>query len=256
MAGVVQNCAEPNRLFVALLVLHHCSHIRKQQLSGTPAAWGPRYPFSQGYLTAHTGFSPYFYFYIFYVSNVLLFLCGPEGSSFSLTCTLCWMFLKQFLTSLWSVLLHVPLVPHKSTILEHQPLDLIVIHGIQLSFCFCLDKYPAHTHTRYWHQVGRFCNRKDRQTSPREYGLAAHQFSVFCRARLTSRSSKWYFILCVPTIRKKPCLEGTLSSPKSSQAAAQLPMEWGITIPGGVPELWGCGTEGRGQWAMGWAWGS
>ena len=23
----------------------------------------------------------------------------------------------------------------------------------------------------------------------------------------------------------------------------------GVTIPGGVPEPWGCGTEGRGQWA-------
>ena len=23
----------------------------------------------------------------------------------------------------------------------------------------------------------------------------------------------------------------------------------GVTIPGGVPKLWGCGTEGRGQWA-------
>ena len=23
----------------------------------------------------------------------------------------------------------------------------------------------------------------------------------------------------------------------------------GVTIPGGVPEQWGCGTEGRGQWA-------
>ena len=28
-------------------------------------------------------------------------------------------------------------------------------------------------------------------------------------------------------------------------------MEWGVTIPGGVPEPWGCGTEGRGQWAWG-----
>ena len=23
----------------------------------------------------------------------------------------------------------------------------------------------------------------------------------------------------------------------------------GVTVPGGVPEPWGCGTEGRGQWA-------
>ena len=27
---------------------------------------------------------------------------------------------------------------------------------------------------------------------------------------------------------------GTISSPKSSQAVAQLPMEWGVTIPEGV----------------------
>jgi len=27
----------------------------------------------------------------------------------------------------------------------------------------------------------------------------------------------------------------------------------GVTIPGGVPEPWGCGTEGRGQWAW-WGW--
>ena len=37
--------------------------------------------------------------------------------------------------------------------------------------------------------------------------------------------------------------------PKSSQAVAQLPRSGGVTIPGGVPEPWGCGTEGRGQWA-------
>lgn len=23
----------------------------------------------------------------------------------------------------------------------------------------------------------------------------------------------------------------------------------GVPIPGGIPELWGCGSEGRGQWA-------
>ena len=32
--------------------------------------------------------------------------------------------------------------------------------------------------------------------------------------------------------------------------------EWGVTIPGGVPEPWGCGTEGCGQWAWGGGWGS
>ena len=46
-------------------------------------------------------------------------------------------------------------------------------------------------------------------------------------------------------------LLGTIPSPKSSQAVAQLHREWGVTIPGGVPEPWGCGTEGRGQWAWG-----
>jgi len=25
----------------------------------------------------------------------------------------------------------------------------------------------------------------------------------------------------------------------------------GVTIPGGAPELWGCGTEGWGRWARG-----
>ena len=46
-------------------------------------------------------------------------------------------------------------------------------------------------------------------------------------------------------------LLGTIPSAKSSQAVAQLHREWGVTIPGGVPEPWGCGTEGRGQWAWG-----
>ena len=27
------------------------------------------------------------------------------------------------------------------------------------------------------------------------------------------------------------------------------PGSGGVTVPGGVPELWGCGTEGRWQWA-------
>ena len=27
----------------------------------------------------------------------------------------------------------------------------------------------------------------------------------------------------------------------------------GVTIPGGVQELWRCGTEARGQWAW-WGW--
>ena len=32
---------------------------------------------------------------------------------------------------------------------------------------------------------------------------------------------------------------------------AQLHRGWGGTISGGVPEPWGCGAEGRGQWAQG-----
>ena len=31
------------------------------------------------------------------------------------------------------------------------------------------------------------------------------------------------------------------------------PGRGGVTIPGGVPELWVCGTEGHGQWAW-WGW--
>ena len=36
------------------------------------------------------------------------------------------------------------------------------------------------------------------------------------------------------------------------------PWSGGVTIPGGVPEPWKCGTEGCGQWAwgVGWGWGS
>ena len=43
---------------------------------------------------------------------------------------------------------------------------------------------------------------------------------------------------------------GKYSSPKEqccSGTAAQG--GGGVTIPGGVPQLWGCGTEGCGQWA-------
>ena len=44
-------------------------------------------------------------------------------------------------------------------------------------------------------------------------------------------------------IRKKIILQ------KSGAAVAQLPMEVvGSPFHGGVPELWGCGTEGCGQW--------
>ena len=38
---------------------------------------------------------------------------------------------------------------------------------------------------------------------------------------------------------------GSVMSPKSGAAVAQG--GGGVPIPGGVPELWGCGTEGRGQ---------
>lgn len=36
---------------------------------------------------------------------------------------------------------------------------------------------------------------------------------------------------------------------KSGAAVAQLPREWGVIVPGGVQEPWGCGTEGHAQWA-------
>ena len=37
---------------------------------------------------------------------------------------------------------------------------------------------------------------------------------------------------------------------KSGEALAQAAQGGGgVTIPEGVPEPWGCGTEGRGQWA-------
>jgi len=44
--------------------------------------------------------------------------------------------------------------------------------------------------------------------------------------------------------------ECTISSLKEQCCTAQLPEEWGIPIPGGVPEPWGCDTEERGQWAL------
>ena len=31
------------------------------------------------------------------------------------------------------------------------------------------------------------------------------------------------------------------------------PGSGGVTVPGGVQELWRCGTEGRGQWVW-WGW--
>ena len=41
---------------------------------------------------------------------------------------------------------------------------------------------------------------------------------------------------------------------KSGDAVAQSAQGGeGVAIPGGVPEMWRCGTEGRGQWAR-WGW--
>lgn len=45
---------------------------------------------------------------------------------------------------------------------------------------------------------------------------------------------------------------GTMSSPKEWCCTAQLHREWTVTIPWDAPQLWGCGTEGCGQWAQ-WA---
>ena len=39
---------------------------------------------------------------------------------------------------------------------------------------------------------------------------------------------------------------GKISSHKEQLAQAQLPRNAGVTVPGGVPEPWRCGTEGRG----------
>jgi len=41
---------------------------------------------------------------------------------------------------------------------------------------------------------------------------------------------------------------------KSGAAVSQAAQGGGgVTVPGGVPELCGCGTEGHGQWAR-WGW--
>jgi len=45
---------------------------------------------------------------------------------------------------------------------------------------------------------------------------------------------------------------GNVSSPKGGCCTAQLPREvGGIPIPKGIPESWGCGTEGCG---LSWGW--
>ena len=44
---------------------------------------------------------------------------------------------------------------------------------------------------------------------------------------------------------------GTISTLKSSQAPAQAVQGWGVTIPGGVLEWWGCDTWGHGGDGLG-----
>ena len=45
---------------------------------------------------------------------------------------------------------------------------------------------------------------------------------------------------------------GTISPPKSGAVVAEPHREGGgVTIPGGVPEPWGCGTEGSGYGGVG-----
>ena len=44
------------------------------------------------------------------------------------------------------------------------------------------------------------------------------------------------------------CILGKIYSPEECLDAGTAAQEGGgVTIPGGVPELWRCGTEGRGQ---------
>ena len=46
---------------------------------------------------------------------------------------------------------------------------------------------------------------------------------------------------------------GKCSSPKEQCCSGTAARGGGgVTIPGGVPELWGCGTEGCGQWVWWW----
>ena len=39
------------------------------------------------------------------------------------------------------------------------------------------------------------------------------------------------------------------SSKRAVMQWHRLVREWGVVVPGAIPEPWGCGTEGRGQWA-------
>ena len=46
---------------------------------------------------------------------------------------------------------------------------------------------------------------------------------------------------------------GNISSPKEWQCSGTAAQGGGgVTVPEGVPEPWGCGTEGCGQWAAWW----
>jgi len=42
---------------------------------------------------------------------------------------------------------------------------------------------------------------------------------------------------------------GTISSWSGSRIGTVCPGSGGVPIPGGIPELWRCGTEGHCQWA-------
>ena len=45
-------------------------------------------------------------------------------------------------------------------------------------------------------------------------------------------------------------MQNAFKERKSGEAVTQAAQGGGgVTIPGGVQELWTCGTEGRGQWA-------
>ena len=55
---------------------------------------------------------------------------------------------------------------------------------------------------------------------------------------------------CVPTALCLPLDSLTpLSSHPGNKKLQIAHGGGGVTVPGAVPEPWGCGTEGRGQWA-------
>ena len=51
--------------------------------------------------------------------------------------------------------------------------------------------------------------------------------------------------LAIPLLGKISSLKKWLNVGTAAQG------DGGVTIPAGVPELWRCGTEGRGQWGVG-----